>query len=214
MKITKFTHSCLFVETSVQGEHRTALFDPGVYSTYKESSFSSLDDILITHKHPDHMDIERIRRLRLDFPRVTITAPIDAKEMLLTAGIADIRTTPSRGIRFFDAPHESIKPLVDSDVPDELGVHYLDVLSDPGDSHSFHETMPVLALPICAPWGSTVQAVRIALELQPKYIIPTHDWHWHDQAREEMYDRLEKRFAAKGIIFLSLKNGEPQDLNI
>ncbi|HVS58804.1 MAG TPA: hypothetical protein VHD60_03650, partial [Candidatus Saccharimonadales bacterium] len=84
----------------------------------------------------------------------------------------------------------------------------------PGDSHSFKETEQILALPVQAPWGSTIHAIRLALELKPKYVIPIHDWHWSDEARQQMYERFEKVFGSNGITFCKMKSGEPVVLEV
>lgn len=210
MKITKLGHSCLLVEMP----NRTALFDPGVMSQVDVDSLQWLDDIFITHKHDDHMDVKVIKQLQDKFPEARITAAPDAAEELAKADIKNVQTTPPEGVRFFDSPHEAIRPFMDVDPPDEIGVHYLDLLTHPGDSHSFKETMPILALPVQAPWGSVVNAIRLALALKPKYILPIHDWHWSDEARRRVYGRLKQRLAEDGIEFLPLENGEPVVLNV
>lgn len=210
MKITKLGHSCLLVEMP----DRTALFDPGNWSEVSVDALQWLDDIFITHKHPDHMDVDVISRLQEKFPDVRITAAPDAAEELAKAGVANVQTSPPDGVRFFDAPHEAIRPFMEADPPDEIGVHYLDLLSHPGDSHSFKETMPILALPVQGPWGSLVDAARLGLALKPKYIIPIHDWHWSDKARRSQYERLKKLFAENDITFLDLENGAPVVLDV
>jgi hypothetical protein len=116
---------------------------------------------------------------------------------------------PSPGIVFFDSPHAEIRPFFASDPPDELGVHYLDMLSDPGDGHDFHESKAILALPVQAPWGSTRRAVELALELRPQHILPIHDWHWSDAARRSSYDKMEQLFAEHDITFHKLETGQP-----
>jgi L-ascorbate metabolism protein UlaG (beta-lactamase superfamily) len=205
MKITKFVHSCLLVEMP----DRTALFDPGILSIIDADALKWLDDIFITHRHADHMDIELIKRLQTKFPEVRITAPSDAAADLNNAGVIHVQTDAPAGVRFFDAPHEAIKPLFDFDPPQELGIHYLEKLSDPGDSHSFNETMPVLVLPVQAPWGSVVKTTELALKLKPQYVVPVHDWHWSDEARTQAYDTLEHVLSLQGIKFLKLQTGEP-----
>lgn len=207
MRITKLVHSCLLVEMPAP-VNRTALFDPGVYSLVDVESLKWLDDIIITHHHADHMNPALISQLQGKFPEVRITAPSDALAELEQAGVANVSTQPPEGVRFFDSPHEVIKPYGNTDPPEQIGIHYLDMLSHPGDSHSFKETMPILALPVTGPWGSTVSAVSVALELKPRYVIPIHDWFWHEQAQQSIYERLEKMFAEQGIIFIKAKNGE------
>lgn len=212
MKITKLVHSCLLVEMP-EPVNRTALFDPGTMSTVDVDSLQYLDDIIITHVHGDHFDLELVKKLAAKFPNVRITAPPEVVEQLNAESVPATSAT-SDGIEFFDSPHEVIRPFMQVDPPQEIGVHYLDKLSHPGDSHSFHETKAVLALPVQAPWGATVNAVKLALELQPKYIVPIHDWHWSDAARESTYERMEKVFGEQGITFIKAKNGEPFALDI
>lgn len=207
MKITKFVHSCLLVEMP-DPINRTALFDPGMMSepALDVDKLEFLDDIIITHHHGDHMSVPLIKKLVTKFPNVHITAPSDAVAQLKEEGIT-ASDQPSEGIVFFDSPHESVAPLFPQ--PEEIGVHYLDMLSHPGDSHSFKETKAILALPVQAPWGSTVKAVNLALELKPQHVIPIHDWHWRDEAREQMYQNLEQVFAKQGITFHKMQTGEP-----
>jgi L-ascorbate metabolism protein UlaG (beta-lactamase superfamily) len=100
------------------------------------------------------------------------------------------------------------------EAPEQRAVHYLDRLTHPGDSHSFAETKAILALPVQAPWGSTRNAVKLALQLKPKYIVPIHDWHWNDAAREQIYGRFERLLTPEGITFLKLKNSEPIILDV
>lgn len=210
MKITKLVHSCLLVEMP-EPVNRTALFDPCGMSMLDVDSLEYLDDIIYTHSHPDHFDLDVLKKLSAKFPDVRITATPEIVEQLQGEGIT-ASSEPSEGIELFEAPHEDVMPMFPA--PQEIGVHYLGKLSDPGDSHSFSETKDVLALPVQAPWGSSVKAMNLALELKPKYVIPIHDWHWTDAAREQMYDRFEQVLGKEGITFIKAVNGEPFVLDV
>jgi L-ascorbate metabolism protein UlaG (beta-lactamase superfamily) len=210
MKITKFVHSCLLVEMPAPA-NRTALFDPGVMSPVPVDALKYLDDIFITHGHPDHLDMDVVKKLVAKFPDVRITAPEEVVQQLSQAGIK-ASSQPPEGVTFFDSPHEEVLPMYPQ--PQEIGIHYLDKLTHPGDSHSFNETKAVLTLPVQGPWGSTVKALHLGQKLKPKYIIPIHDWHWRDEAREGMYDHLEQIFEREGITFIKPKNGEPFVLDV
>ena len=210
MKITKLVHSCLLVE---EGD-RVALFDPGVYSrgAIESIAVSQLDDIIITHEHSDHMDIETILYLAHRFPGVRVTAPQASTAQLELAGVPVAYDEIVDGITLFTSPHESVEPLFPT--PQQIGVHYLDVLTHPGDSHSFSECKAILALPVTAPWGATVRAINLAIELKPTYVIPIHDWHWSDQARQSMYKVMETALKQEGIQFIEARNGEAFTLKI
>lgn len=209
MQITKFVQSCLLVET----EDRVGLFDPGMMSqeALPVDQLDRLDDIIITHQHPDHFSIDIVKELAQRFPGVLITAPSEVVALLGREGIT-ATDLPSPGLEFFDSPHENGAALFLQ--PQEIGVHYLDQLSHPGDSHSFTETKAILALPITAPWGSSVAALNLALELKPQYIIPIHDWHWRDEARQQMYEKFETILAEQAITFLKPSTGQPLNIDI
>lgn len=210
MKITKLVHSCLLVEMP-DPVNRTVLFDPGQMSTVDVDSLEFLDDIVITHGHGDHIDVEVVKKLVAKFPDVRILTTAEVVEQLKAEGIT-ATTTPPDGMQLFDSPHETTEPLFPP--PQEIGVHYLDKLTHPGDSHSFKETKEILALPITAPWGSSVKAVNLAIELKPKYVIPIHDWHWRDEARDGMYGNVEQALSKEGITFIKAVNGKPFVLDV
>jgi len=193
--------------------NRTALFDPGLMSegALNIDELLYLDDIIISHEHSDHISLKLVKQLAAKFPKVRITSTTPVVKQLAEAGVA-ATDQPSPGIAFFDSPHESVAPLWP--LPETIGVHYLDRLTHPGDSHSFSETKTVLALPITAPWGSTIAAINLAIKLKPKFIVPIHDWHWRDEARMQMYDGIEQAFAKAGITFLKLENGTPVILDV
>jgi L-ascorbate metabolism protein UlaG (beta-lactamase superfamily) len=212
VKITKLAHSCLLAELP-DPVNRTVLFDPGKFSLQhvRDAKLVYLDDIVITHEHFDHFDTALMKELAGQFPKANILAPAPVVAQLQEAGIA-ASVEPPEGMALFEAPHEDLSPI--GPTPQAIGVHYLDVLSHPGDSHSFRETRDILALPITAPWGSTVNAVRLATELKPKYVVPIHDWLWRDEWREQMYGGLAQYFEGQGIQFIRPVDGEPFVLDV
>jgi L-ascorbate metabolism protein UlaG (beta-lactamase superfamily) len=208
VKITKFVHSCLLVETP----ERVALFDPGTFSeeALDVSKIDRLDDIFITHEHADHCSPDLIKQLVGKFPNVRITSTSDVVKQLSEQGIKASDQAPE-GVAFFEAPHESIAP---NPTPQNIGIHYLDKLSDPGDSHSFHETKTILALPITAPWGSSERALELVLELKPKHVLPIHDWHWDEATRATSYDNFERVLGEHSITFYKLQTGIPVEIPV
>ena len=208
MKISKHVHSCLLIQEA----GKIILIDPGQY-TYEAkaldlNSISNLDYLLITHEHPDHFYLPFIKEIIAKFPEVKILTNLSIVELLNKEGIQ----SASEGddfVKIEEVPHEKI---FGTDPPKNVMFIINDKLADPGDSHHFQTSAEILALPIQAPWGSTTAAVELAERLKPKVIIPIHDWHWNEQARLGMYQRLEKYFESLGIKFLGLKTG--QEANI
>ena len=209
MKITKFNHSCILIETN----GRVALFDPGTMSTALLSidMLPKIDDLFISHIHGDHFDKAFVVALYKKYPQVRITTTQEVADVLATDNVI-ASVSAQENVMFFESPHENVSPLAAQ--PQEIGIHYLDTYTHPGDSHSFKETKRILALPVTAPWGSAVRAINLALDLKPQHIIPIHDWHWRDEAREQMYNAFETIFQKQNIIFHKMINGVQVDINI
>jgi len=185
--ITKLVHACLLVEA---GDTRT-LIDPGGFTwdddRFAPSMVEGVDRILITHEHGDHVSF--------DFVRAALERSNDAEVETTPSlhGILDEQGIESVtvGTPQFVAPHERL-PMGPG--PQNIGFHVEFVLSHPGDSHSFNETMPILAMPFIAPWGSLTAATDRVRLVRPKYVIPIHDWFLSDEGAIFMY-----RLAAMGL---------------
>ncbi len=212
MKITKLAHSCLLVE--MPGPvNRTVLFDPGDMSgeLIRAAQLQHLDDIVITHEHFDHFSLPVIKELVGQFPKVRILATDSVVQQLSDAGIM-ASTTPSDAMELFESPHEKVEPLFPT--PSEIGVHYLDKLTHPGDSLHFAVSKPILALPVDGPWGTTVDALTLAIQLKPKYVIPIHDWMWRSEWREKMYGGIEGILEEQGITLVKPIDGKAFVLDV
>lgn len=201
MKITKIGHSCIYVETA----ESCALFDPGGFYPVDPKTISKLDHIFITHEHSDHYNLETLQALLVKFPGATITTTQAVVDKLQEHAVPATTSAPD-GAQLFTSPHESIEPF--GATPQQTGVHYLETVSHPGDSHSFTETMPVLFLPVTAPWGNTIRAVELALELKPRVVIPVHDWFLTEDATTFIYGKVETALKAQGIQFIGLRPGD------
>jgi L-ascorbate metabolism protein UlaG (beta-lactamase superfamily) len=61
MKITKFPQSNFLIES----QESRILIDPGIFTfeKYKPSDFGSLNGVLITHQHPDHLNNAAVKAL-------------------------------------------------------------------------------------------------------------------------------------------------------
>ena len=107
MKISKHVHSCLLVE---EGGKRF-LFDPGNYTTEENAldvkAIPSLDYLLITHEHPDHMYLPLIKDIVAKFPDVKIFSNKSVVEILAKEGIS-AGSTGDELVSLQQVPHEKI----------------------------------------------------------------------------------------------------------
>ena len=190
--ITKLVHACLLVDT---GGSRF-LIDPGGFTwddeRFDPSMVEGVDRILITHEHADHVSYDFVRAAleRSNDAEVETTASLVG--MLAEQGIEAVASGTPR----FVAPHERI-PFGPG--PPNTGFHVAGALSHPGDSHSFNETMPILAMPFVAPWGSLTQAVDRVRLVKKRFAIPVHDWFLSDAGKAFMYRLADTALADDDI---------------
>ena len=212
MKITKFVHSCLLVETP---EIR-ALIDPGRYSYESRllnlARLKNLDYIVITHEHGDHYDVNFLRQISKHFPHAAIVTNNDLATKIANLHLQNkIQSGSDENLTVFEAEHEPL-PL-ELPIPLNIGVHLKDKFTHPGDALDIKRSREILALPVSAPgWVNLRIALDAAIKLKPKKIIPVHDWHWHQKARREQYARVKEWLKPHKIEFIELENAEPVEL--
>jgi len=176
MRLQKLGHSCLLVES---GDARL-LVDPGTFS----SGFEHLDGltaVLVTHQHPDHLDVERLPALLERNPSVQVitdpgTAQILRDDHGVEAAVANGGETFDLGVpvEVVGEMHAQIHP----DLPQIPNVGYLidGRLLHPGDALDVTDReVEVLALPTMAPWMRMAEAVDYLRAVRPRVAVPIHD---------------------------------------
>jgi L-ascorbate metabolism protein UlaG (beta-lactamase superfamily) len=210
MKISKYIHSCVLVEE--KGEK--LLIDPGPFTFIEKlvdpSEFEDVHTILITHNHYDHYDPEALRTILRNNPEAKILANGVMVEELgkenIPAEIFEEGETV-RGnfkLRAFFAEHEPI-PFP---APPNTAFIVNDVFLHPGDSFDasilLHK-IPILALPVAAPWLTWVGSLDFAYKYRPEQIVPVHDGFIKDFFTQKMYEAWGNLSKEKGITFNSLQ---------
>jgi len=207
VSVTKLVHACLLVE--VDGGR--ILIDPGMFSLQDErfdpSMVEGVDRILITHEHADHISVDFLRSAleRSNAAEVETTPALQA--ILAEHGIESV----TEGTPQFAAPHERI-PIGPG--PQNIGFHVGGALSHPGDSHSFVETMPILAMPFAAPWGSVTNGADRARLVRPRYVIPIHDWFLSEPGRAFIYRLAKMALDQDGIELVQIGDFETVMLSV
>lgn len=212
MKLTKFVHSCVLVEH----DGKAVLFDPGIFSwnsgLIQVASMPMLDAVVVSHKHQDHCAEPFVRELAKTFPDAHWFAPSDLHDDLKSWGVTQVTNQSGDDIETTEGNHALVDPVAPQ--VQNLVSHWNGLVTHPGDSHEFSETKDVLLLPIQAPWGTTIRAVQLAQELQPKFIVPIHDWMWRDEWRESSYDRLVQLFEDSSVTFLRPIDGQTIEVEL
>lgn len=176
MRITKFGHSCALVEEA----GTRLLLDPGNLSSGFED-LTGLSAVLITHQHPDHLDVDSVRRLRAANPDAPIVADEGSAEKLEAAGLlprtvhdGDELTIGGTAVRVAGRDHAVIHP----EIPIVPNVGYLiaDRFFYPGDAFTDPGVpVDVLGLPTGAPWLKIEESIEYLRRIRPQVAIPLHD---------------------------------------
>lgn len=209
MRIQKFGHSCL----SVTDGATSVLIDPGSFSTGFDE-LTSLDAILVTHVHDDHVDAERTAALVRNNPGVGVYAEQAAAAKLTAVGVEATTVGPGESfdvgmpIVTFGGEHA----IIHADLPCFGNVGFLvgGRLLHPGDSLQVPDVeVEILAVPVMAPWMAIKEAIDFERAVAPKTSIPIHDALLSTKVM--YYDRLAQ-MGPEGLRWLDLDDGEPVDL--
>ena len=207
MKITKYKHSCLFVEN----EKARVLFDPGEFSWDDFSkellSINDLDFLVITHEHGDHYFPTALKKLYDNNPNARIICGDAVAAKLATDGVMFARETNSKLFEITKTEHARLDQTVP--VFENIRVVFDGKFLHPGDNMEMERSPEVLAVPIFGPWrnGTITDAIDLAIRLKPKFVIGIHDWHYKDEVRAEFNQRLKDRTKDFGIKTLNQPDG-------
>ena len=193
MQLTHFGHSCLLAEF----DQARVLFDPGTFAHGFEG-ITGLTAILITHQHPDHVDVERLPSLLEGNPDAALyadpqtTAQLDAPCQAVHVG--DELQIGELTVRAVGGRHAVIHP----EIPVIENISYLvgdgdhaARLMHPGDALFVpDEPVDVLAAPAAAPWMRIAEAVDYLRAVAPARAVPIHQGMITPDGRGIYYGRL------------------------
>ncbi|WP_262287359.1 MBL fold metallo-hydrolase [Micromonospora sp. MA102] len=192
MQVTKYAHSCLRLEH----DGGVLVVDPGVFS--EPEALDGVDAVLITHEHPDHVNVEALTRA-LDRRPVPVHGPAslagvlgDAAEALTVITPGESFTPAGVAVRAYGGQHAVIHP--DIPVVQNLGYVFNDVVYHPGDSLVVPDDIQVdtLFAPIHAPWSKFSEVVDFIRAVAPRRAFALHDALLNDNG----FGMLNRQYTA------------------
>jgi L-ascorbate metabolism protein UlaG (beta-lactamase superfamily) len=210
MRLTKHGHACVRVEH----EGSTVVIDPGMFT--EPEAVDGADVVLLTHEHPDHVDVANLRRtdapvltiaavaarLRADAPdvaeRVRVVAPgesFEAAGVPVTA-VGELHAVIHPEMPRFDNSGFTLRL-------GDLVVHH------PGDALVVPDAdVDLLLVPSSAPWLKASEAVDFAREVGAPRNLAIHDRIYTDAAHRILAGHMQHFLEPAGQEYLRLADGE------
>lgn len=220
MRLTHLGHSCLLVEL----DGLRLLIDPGTFSHGFEE-LTGLDAVVITHRHADHVDVERLPLLLEANDGALLLAEPETAAELTAAGIAARPLHPGDELDLAGVPlrvaggrHAVIHP----DIPRVGNVAVLvgssraeggsGLLLHPGDAYDVvPDGIDVLALPLTAPWAKLSETVDYLRAVRPAVAVPVHEALLQPAGRV-IYLSQCTNLAPEGTVVADLAGAGTQDV--
>lgn len=192
MRMVKHVHACVRL---VDGD-RDLLIDPGTWA--EDAAFVGAGDVLVTHEHGDHIDLDRLVAahqanpgLRVFMPAPVVTQVTEKAPSFAAAAHAvaagDTFTAGGFAVRAVGGAHAEIY----DGLPGCANIGYVvdDAIYHPGDSLFVPDgAVDTLLVPTCAPWLKLAEAIEFMLAVHPRRAYSIHDAMLSDKG-EALIDR-------------------------
>ena len=216
MKVTKYTHSCVRLESG----DGAVVVDPGSFSGTGElhEAVDGVEAVLVTHEHPDHLDVEAVASLLVEQSRLKMWGPQPVADLLAEqdASLRERVTVVAAGEEFEAgglavATHGGQHALIHPDVPVVPNVAYVIAGSvfHPGDSFTV-PTSPVqtVLLPLHAPWSKVSEVLDYLVAVRAGSVHPIHDGLLNDRGRAVVEAHVRRVAEAYDARYAPLAVGE------
>jgi len=209
MRITKFGHACVRLET---GDY-TIVLDPGGFT--EPEAVDGATAVLITHEHADHYSADHLRRTHAQIHTIGAVA---AKIREEAPDIAERITVVEPGQRFdpgvptevVGEKHAVIHPEMHHF---ENSGYLIEVeglrIFHPGDSLTVpEESVDLLLLPVSAPWLKISECIDFARNVGAQRSLAIHDKVYSEVGLKMVDAHLTRMLGERAQTYVRLQPGQ------
>jgi L-ascorbate metabolism protein UlaG (beta-lactamase superfamily) len=210
MRLTHYGHACVLLELP-----QRVLIDPGAYS----AGFEQLEDlhlVLVTHAHPDHLDVDRLRALVVNNPQAKVVHGPGAAAAL--AGLVTTVATPGDELAIagveITVTGGGVHACIHPDLPGSDNNGYLvnGAVLHPGDAlHAADRQVDILLVPAGGPWMKIQEGVDYVRTMTPRVAVPIHQAGLAP-VHQELHHQLLTTLAPPGTDVVVLDHAVQRDL--
>lgn len=207
MKLTREVHACV----RLQEADTTVLVDPGAFGVPED--LAEVDAVLVTHVHPDHVDLDRLSAARDSNPRLEIFAPgsvADQLDGVRVVAAGDNFTVGSLNIAVVGSEHATV--LRCAPVAENVGYLFGGTLLHPGDAFQDISGVDTALVPVNGPWVKMLDVENWVADQAPRRFIPIHDGIVNDHGLAINHKQLTTLADNYGAEYLALSPGDSVDL--
>lgn len=213
MELTKYIHSCVRITDGDRG----LVIDPGGFSEVPVA-LDGIHAVLVTHEHPDHIDVDAVMDAADSDPDLRVWAPAPVAGML--AGLGDRVTSVVPG-ETFSAGGLDVQVLggqhaqIHRSIPVVANLCYLveDAVYHPGDSFEVPTaSVSTLLLPIHAPWSKTAEVLDFLIAVRPQQAFAIHDALLSEMGLGLVNALLDRIATLYGPSYRRIVSGETVDV--
>ena len=175
MRVTKYVHACVRI---ADGD-RAFVIDPGIW--VEPDAYEGIDEILITHEHVDHVDVEALTARAKANSALLVRAPASVAEQLAAVGVpvetvsaGDRLTVAGFDVAVVGGEHAEIY----EGLPGCANVGFVvdGRVYHPGDALFVPEAdVELLMVPASAPWLKLAEAIDFVRAVGAARTMPVHD---------------------------------------
>ncbi len=215
MRLTKYTHSCVRIDDGEAG----LVVDPGTFSPDGElaSALDGVHAVLVTHEHPDHLDVDALVAAAGGDDLLRVWAPAAVCDRLEEREALRGRTTAVASGESFEAGGLAVAAfggqhaLIHTSIPMVANLGYLvaGAVYHPGDSFVVPE-VPVerLLLPLHAPWSKVGEVLDHVIAVRPRHVHQVHDGLLNERGRDLVAGHVDRVATRYGGTYAPLEAGE------